>query len=45
MTVGKVKRTNGKTKNAHAGVNVVRSCGLLNQIMSMGKQTMSAKLT
>ena len=34
-----------RTRNAHAGVNVFRSCGWLNHIMSIGKQTRHAKTT
>lgn len=35
----------GKIRKAQAGVNVVRSWGLLNQIMSIGKQTRSESET
>ena len=33
------------TKKAHAGVNFVKSCGLLNHIINMGKQTATEKET
>ncbi len=33
------------TKNAHAGVNVFRSCGLLYQIISIEKQTTTDSAT
>lgn len=33
------------TKNAQAGVNWFRSCGLLNQIINIGKHTSVAKTT
>lgn len=38
-------RTKGKTRNAQAGVNNVRSCGELNHIMSIGTDTTTANET
>ena len=34
-----------RTRKAHAGVNVVTSCGLLYQIINIGKETKTARET
>jgi len=38
-------KRNLRTKKAHAGVNVVTSCGLLYQIINIGKQTATDRKT
>ena len=40
-----IKRTDRRTRNAQAGVNVLRSCGLLYHTINIEKHTRSAKTT
>ena len=40
-----LNRYKRRTKKAHAGVNVVTSCGLLYQIINIGKHTETARKT